>query len=74
MLEITYNKNTCPKKQTSQGMKIGDIAESLVPKGFLLRIYTGFVLLDKPDQTWNTHLDVEVRILGPGESVTLTVK
>lgn len=38
----------------------------------VLRTYSGFVSLNNPKNTWSTPCYLKVRVLQPGESVTLT--
>lgn len=69
-----------PKIMRACDTKISDIMEIDDPEMFqrngeiLVHSYDGFVSLNNPRSTWGEAVTMKVRVLEPGESVTLTVK
>ena len=79
MYTVEKSKRKEPKIVKAYDTKIGDLVEIVEPRSsyngkILLHIYNGFVLLEEPRGNWESDLSFNVRLLEPGESITVTVK
>ena len=79
MYTVEKSKRKEPKFIKACDTKIGDLMEIVEPRSSyngrtLLHVYNAFVLLEDPSNTWNITLPFRVRLLEPGESITVTVK
>lgn len=75
----TIEKSNTPKPKIMKACdtKIGDLMEVVDCShegNILLHFYEGFVSLTNPAYNWTKECPFKVRVLEPGESVTLTVK
>lgn len=55
-------------------MKVSDVNHESIKDHILLNHYDGFTDLNNPSLTWKHDCTLNVIVLKPGESITLTVK